>query len=107
MNTRLNNFSEEYRLIKENQFGFRQNYTTIDNIFTFFPFFQILKLKKRKLFCAFIDFEKAFDKVWREGLFYKMMLNNINGKMYNVIINMYDSIKSCISYNNCISEDTF
>jgi hypothetical protein len=34
----------------------------------------------------------------------KMMLNKINGKMYNVIINMYDSIKSCISYNNCISE---
>jgi hypothetical protein len=33
-----------------------------------------------------------------------MMLNKINGKMYNVIINMYDSIKSCISYNNCISE---
>jgi hypothetical protein len=60
---------------------------------------QILKLKKRKLFRAFIDFEKAFDKVWREGLFYKMMLNNINGKMYNVIINMYDSIKSCISYH--------
>ena len=24
--------------------------------------------------------------------------------MYNVIINMYDSIKSCISYNNYISE---
>ena len=24
--------------------------------------------------------------------------------MYNVIINMYDSIKYCISYNNCISE---
>ena len=33
-----------------------------------------------------------------------MMLNKINGKMYNVIINMYDSIKYCISYNNCISE---
>ena len=33
------------------------------------------------------------------------MLNKINGKMYNVIINMYDSIKSCISYNNCISNE--
>ena len=73
-------------------------------MFTLFSFFQILKLKKRKLFRAFIDFEKAFDTVWREGLFYKMMLNNINGKMYNVIINMYDSIKSCISYDNYISE---
>jgi hypothetical protein len=70
-------------LIKENQFGFRQNYSTIDNIFTLFSFFQIIKLKKGKLCCAFIDFEKAFDKVWREGLFYKMMLNKINGKMYN------------------------
>jgi hypothetical protein len=46
--------------MKENQFGFRQNYSTIDNIFTLFSFFQIIKLKKRKLFCAFIDFEKAF-----------------------------------------------
>ena len=104
LNIRLNNFSEEYRLIKENQFVLLQNYSTIDNIFTLFSFFQILKLKKRKLFCAFIDFEKAFDKLGREGRFYKMMLNDINVKMYNVIINMYDSKKSCISYNNCISE---
>jgi hypothetical protein len=28
------------------------------------------------MFCAFIDFEKAFDKVWRDGLWYKLLLNN-------------------------------
>jgi hypothetical protein len=70
LNIRLNTFSEEYKLIKENQFRFRQNYSTIDNIFSLFLFFQIIKLKKRKLFCAFINFEKAFDMVWREGLLY-------------------------------------
>ena len=59
---------------------------------------------KKKLYCAFIDFEKAFDTVWRDALFYKMLLHNINGKMYNVILNMYSDIKSCISYNNCKSE---
>jgi hypothetical protein len=31
------------------------------------------------MFCAFIDFEKAFDKVWRDGLWYKLLLNNMNG----------------------------
>ena len=41
------------------------------------------------MFCAFFDFEKAFDKVWRDGLWYKLLLNNMNGNMYNIIVNMY------------------
>jgi hypothetical protein len=64
----------------------------------FFLFF-ILKNKKKKLFCAFvIFFEKAFDTVWRDALWYNMLLNNINGHMYQVISNMYQNIKSCLFY---------
>ena len=85
-------------ILKENQSGFRQSYSTLDNIFAIFTLFQ--KSKKKKLYCAFIDFEKAFDRVWRDGLFHKLLLNNINGKMYNIIFNMYTSAKSCISYKN-------
>ena len=51
--------------------------------------------------CAFIDFEKAFDKVWRDGLWYTLLLNYMNGNMYNIIVNMYSGTKSCISYNDC------
>jgi hypothetical protein len=75
----------------ENQCGFRKGYSTTDNPFTLFSFFEILKRKKKKLHCAFIDFEQAFDKVWREGLWYKLLLNNINGKIYQVILNMYEN----------------
>ena len=75
-------------ILKENQSGFRQSYSTLDNIFSIFTLFQILKSKKKKLYCAFTDFEKAFDRVWRDGLFHKLLLNNINGKMYNVIFNV-------------------
>ena len=53
------------------------------------------------MYCAFgVDFEKAFDNVWRVALWYKLLLNKINGKMYNLIVNMHNSIKSCIGYND-------
>ena len=63
-------------------------------MFVLFNFFEILKNKKNKMFCAFIDFEKAFDKVWRDGLWYK----------YKLLVNMYSGTQSCISYNDCKSE---
>ena len=56
-------------------------------------------LAKKKMYCIFIDFEKAFDKVWRNGLWSKMLQNHINGKMYTIIFNMYQGIKSKISFS--------
>ena len=104
LNERLNCFSEENLLLHENQFGFRKSYSTNDSIFTLYSFFELLKSKKKKFFCAFVDFEKAFDTVVRQALWYKLLLNNINGKLYNVILNMYNGAKSNIVYNNCKSD---
>ena len=58
-----------------------------------------MKNKKKKLYCAFIDFAKAFDTVWRKGLWHKLLGNEINGKMYKVIF-----IKSRVLYNGEMSE---
>ena len=99
LNNRLNKFSDDFRIIKENQAGFRKHNSTADNIFVIHILFEILKTYKKKLFCAFIDFEKAFDTVWREGLWHKLILNNINGKMFHILVNMYQNIKSRIIYN--------
>jgi hypothetical protein len=37
-----------------------------------------MKNKKKKLYCAFIDFAKAFDTVWRKGRWPKLLGNEIN-----------------------------
>ena len=59
-----------------------------------------------KLFCAFIDYQKAFDTVWRDGLWFK--LNNYgikkDSKFYRIIVNMYKGIKSCVFLNAHKSE---
>ena len=62
-----------------------------------------MKNKKKELYCAFIDFAKAFDTVWRKGLWHKLLGNEINGKMYKVILNMYSGIKSRVLYNGEMS----
>jgi hypothetical protein len=41
--------------------------------------------------------------VWRDGLWYKLHMCNIKGKMYNVILNLYNNIKSRIVYNDSVS----
>ena len=56
------------------------------------------------MFCAFVDFEKAFDTVWRDALWYKLLLNQINDQMYTIILNVYTDVKSCITYNYCKSD---
>ena len=57
----------------------------------------------KNLYCTFVDFKKAFDTIWRVGLWQKLIKNNITGKLLKVIYNMYDSIKSCVKFNNNIS----
>jgi hypothetical protein len=59
LNARLNDYTEEFMMLKENQSCFRQSYSTLDNIFAIFTLFQILKSKRKKLYCAFIDLEKS------------------------------------------------
>lgn len=46
--------------------------------FFFIIFFdKIIQTFKTKLYCAFIDFKKALDSMWRVGLQTKILLNNI------------------------------
>ena len=63
-----------------------------------------VKNGKQKLYCAFIDYKKAFDTVWRSALWHKLVKSGITGKLYNVITNMYSNIKSCVSHNGQLSD---
>ncbi len=97
LNARLTTFTDEYNIISDNQTGFRKGVSTTDNVFVLYSIIQHLFNKKKKLFCAFIDFKSAFDKVWRPGLWKKLNDYKINGKCLTLIKNMYENAKSCVS----------
>lgn len=100
----MTEYANRVELILENQAGFRKKYSTVDHIFSLYSLIELSKTFKTKLFCAFIDFEKAFDSVWRVGLCNKILLNNIDGKFFNIITNMYKGIKSCVTTKGLTSD---
>ena len=99
LNSRLNNYLEENNLLNETQAGFRSSYSTADNIFVIIALIEYFRVRRLKLYCAFIDFQKAFDSVWRVGLGQKLINANVSGKILTVIRNMYANVKSCVSFN--------
>ena len=100
LNNRLNEYFEQFTILNENQAGFGHGYSTTDHMVFLYALFELLCVKKKKLHCAFIDFEKAFDLLYRNSLFFKLINNNINGKFYRIVENMYSDAKSCIVHNN-------
>ena len=73
-------------------------------IFTLNCLIDLCKFRKRKLFCAYVDYERAFDKINRIALWHKLIQSNISGKLFNVIKSMYANIKSRVSNDGMMSD---
>lgn len=71
LNTRITFFVEDTNVLNEFQTGFRKNHSTMDNCFLLTSLIALYRQKRTKLYCAFIDYAKAFDTVWHGGLWYK------------------------------------
>jgi hypothetical protein len=68
----------------DEQNGFRRGRSCEDHIFTL----NSLARNQDNLHTPFIDLRKAFDFADRDMLFYKLLLNGIDGKVYNTMKSM-------------------
>ena len=76
-------FLEQNELLSEVHPGFRKSYSTAEQIFNLRGLIDLTLESKKKLYCGFVDFRKAFDTVWRAGLLWVKFINtNITGKCY-------------------------
>ena len=53
-------------------------------------------MENKTTYCAFIDVKKAYDRVWRDGLWKRLFDVGVNGKMWRVVKEMYREVKSCV-----------
>ncbi|KAL8578281.1 hypothetical protein ACOMHN_005672 [Nucella lapillus] len=99
---RLKGKSEE--ILAEEQAGFRPKRSTVEQIFNIRILIEKHLQHQRDLFHNFIDFKKAFDRVWHAGLWQVMRNYNIDSNIIDVIKALYDDSKIAVLLNNQIGE---
>lgn len=104
INERLSEYVNEADILGEDQAGFRNGYSTADHIFSLKALIDLFLFQKKRLYAAFVDYQKAFDSVQRNLLWVKLLSYNINGNLLNVVRNLYKNAKSCIMINNVKSD---
>ena len=65
------------------QAGFRKGQSTIDHIFTLHCLIDVYLRKKKKLYCAFVDYRKAFDSVQHTLLWDKLLKMNVHDAVWS------------------------
>ena len=55
------------------------------------------------MYCAFIDYEKAFDTVNHDALWIKLVKSGVSCKMLNMIKAIYANVKSCVRNGKSMS----
>ena len=67
---------------------------TVKNIFILNSLINHCLNNNERLYCAFVDFTKAFDFVVMDILWFKLIKSGVRGKMLNVIKSVYNHVKS-------------
>ncbi len=109
--TRLYNWAENHNKLNESQAGFRQGYSTVDNIFCLQAMAQkYLSKQGGRFYCLYVDFKKAFDRINHVKLFEVLHNKCLQGKFLRILKAMYTDLFSCVkvnSYSNNRNADVY
>ena len=95
------------------QAGFREGMGCMDQIFSLRCIAEKHLAKHKKVYCAFVDLEKACDSVWREDLRFSLSMSVwcADGRLIRAVKSLYKDSSACIRINGaytnwfCISRD--
>ena len=99
---RLNPQAE--KIIAEEQAGFRPRRSTTEQVFNLRIICERYLQHQQDLYHVFVDFKKAFDRVWHAALWSTMRLYNINTNLTRAIENLYNRASSAVYLNGSLGD---
>ena len=73
INERLEKWTAKENIKCKEQIGFEKKSRPSDHLLVIKTLIDTYANERKKLFACFVDFQKAFDSVWRTMLFYKLI----------------------------------
>lgn len=105
LNNRFVKFLESNKIICDNQIGFKKKARTSDHIFIINTIFKKICRSNQKLYLCFVDFQKAYDSVWRNALMLKLLRSGVRGNFFEIIRHMYTDCNACIRSEGLLSDN--
>ena len=101
---KMYSFFTENDLLSKNQSGFRPGDSTINQLLAITT--EIYKAfdKYQETRAVFLDISKAFDKVWHDGLCFKLKQNGIGGNLLNMLKDFLSNRKQRVVLNGVESD---
>ena len=86
-------------IIAEEQAGFMPGRSTVEQIFNLRVLCEKSLEHQQSLYHVFIDFKKAFDRVWHQALIATMKKYNVSSSLISLIENLYTEATSAVFLN--------
>ena len=99
LNNRLSKWCEKRGVLVDEQAGFRVNRSTVDQIYALREVIQGRRKTRLDSYCCFLDIKKAYDTVFREGLWRRLREVGVEGRMWRVLKNVYVKVESSVVVN--------
>ncbi len=104
LNKRLSEFAECQGLFVEEQNGFRRERSCEEHVFSLSSIIENNLNESKHSFAAFVDMEKAFDKVNRQLLFHKLLTLGIDGNFYHSVKSLYKNNEYSVKLNDYFTD---
>ena len=85
------NFFQDNKVLTEHQSGFRPGDSTVNQLAYLYHTFCEALDRKKDIRIIFFDISKAFDRVWHDGLIYKLKHLGINGNLLSFFKDYLDN----------------
>ena len=83
LNDRMRNITEGKIMVA--QVGFRAGRGCVENVFMVRQLAEKMLERGKRLYVAFLDLEKAYDRVWRAGLWEALKQYGVKGRLLRAV----------------------